>query len=89
VTGSSDAELRVWKLIFRDAGADGSAAVEPNMKRLKITDGDEAESDDDDDDFDAGLLKIDRLGSVLRQSQDRVSHIVVDSTGLYHLILLR
>ncbi len=86
MTGSSDAELRVWKLIFRNAGTDGSTAVEPNMKRLKIADGDEAESDDDDDDFDAGHLKIDRLGSVLRQSQDRVSHIVVDSTGLYHLI---
>ena len=81
MTGSSDAELRVWKLTFRSPDTDGTTHIEPNLKKLKIDGGDE-ESEKEEDDFDAGLLKIERIGSVLRQSQDRVSHIIVDSTGM-------
>ena len=83
MTGSSDAELRIWKLIFRDLDneAGSSAGVEPTLKKLKIVDGDSKEDEEEEDDFDAGHLKIERLGSVLRQSQDRVSHILVDPSG--------
>ena len=82
VSGSSDAELRIWKLIFRelDLSKDASTEIEPNLKKLKILDTPDDE-DEDDEEFDAGRLKIERLGSVLRQSQDRVSHILVDPSG--------
>jgi len=49
------------------------------MKKLKVTDLDHSDSDDDtDDDFDAGQLKITRIGSLLRQSQEKVSHLKVN-----------
>ena len=74
--------MRIWKLIFRDLETEGSVHIEPNLKKLKIVDGESNEEEGgDDDDFDAGHLKIERLGSIIRQSQDRVSHILVDSTG--------
>jgi hypothetical protein len=89
VTGSSDAELRIWKLIFRDLDNEGSSAgIEPNLKKLKILD-DDSKEEDDEDDFDAGHLKIERLGSVLRQSQDRVSHILIDTSGRFFKLVRR
>ena len=72
--------MRIWKLIFRDLETEGLVHIEPNLKKLKILDG-ESNEEEDDDDFDAGHLKIERLGSIIRQSQDRVSHIMVDSSG--------
>ncbi len=79
--------MRIWKLIFRDLGTDGSVHFEPNLKKLKILDGYSNEDEEEDDDFDAGHLKIERLGSIIRQSQDRVSHILVDSTGKFSSII--
>ena len=84
VTGSSDAELRIWKLIFRNSETEASVQLEPNLKKLKIAEDGASDDDADDDDFDAGRLKIERLGSVLRQSQDRVSRILVDISGQWH-----
>jgi hypothetical protein len=68
-------------LIFRelDLSKDASVEIEPNLKKLKILE--TANDEDEDEEFDAGRLKIERLGSVLRQSQDRVSHILVESSG--------
>jgi hypothetical protein len=69
-------------LTFRelDQTKDASTEIEPTLKKLKILDTPDDE-DEDDEEFDAGRLKIERLGSVLRQNQDRVSHILVDSSG--------
>jgi len=68
-------------LIFRELylSKDASVEIEPNLKKLKILE--TANDEDEDEEFDAGRLKIERLGSVLRQSQDRVSHILVESSG--------
>jgi hypothetical protein len=65
-----------------------SAGIEPNLKKLKILD-DDSKEEDDEDDFDAGHLKIERLGSVLRQSQDRVSHILIDTSGRFFKLVKR
>ena len=37
VTGSSDAELRIWKLIFRNSETEASVQLEPNLKKLTLT----------------------------------------------------
>jgi hypothetical protein len=49
--------------------------IEPVLKKLKVADLDH--SDSEDEEFDAGQLKISRVGSLLRQSQDKVSHLKV------------
>ena len=68
-------------MIFRelDLSKDASVEIEPNLKKLKILE--TPDDEDEDEEFDAGRLKIERLGSFLRQSQDRVSHILVESSG--------
>ena len=91
ITGSSDSELRVFKLTFKDKGvSSNSKEVEPMMKRLKVeenghdssdeqVDEDEEEEEaDETEDFDAGVLKVERIGSLLRQGQDKVAHIACD-----------
>lgn len=45
------------------------------LKKLRVSDQDNSESEDED--FDAGQLKISRIGSLLRQSQEKVSHLKV------------
>ena len=80
VTGTNDSELRVWKLTFKDdLSTTDNGHQPPSIKKLKITE-DEDQSDDDDD-FDAGLLKVERVGSLLRAAQDKLSHIVVGSAA--------
>lgn len=81
VTGTSDAELRVFKLQYSEtAEANFGNSIEPHMKKLKVLDEeDENQDDEDQDEFDAGILKIERVGSLLRQGQDKVAHLVVDS----------
>lgn len=43
------------------------------MKMLKVE-----EDEEIDQEYDAGLLKIERVGSLLRQSQDKLAHIIID-----------
>ena len=85
VTGTNDSELRVWSLVFKGSQEDLMAAVstknvEPSMKKLKVNDGEEESGDDEEEEFDAGILKIERLGSVLRAGQDKVAHVVADDS---------
>ena len=47
------------------------------MKKLKVHDIDEDE-DDDENAYDAGILKIEKVGSLLRHGQDKVAHISID-----------
>jgi U3 small nucleolar RNA-associated protein 12 len=85
VTASSDSELRIFKLTYKEESGDSliASGLEPTMKKLKVveeSDDDEKNVDDeqDGDDFDAGLLKIERIGSLLRQGQDKAAHLVTD-----------
>ena len=73
ISGTSDSELRVFKLTYNDRSLN---SLEPNMKKLRV---EESDSENEDDDFDAGILKVERIGSLLRQSQDKLAHISVDS----------
>ena len=72
ITGTSDSELRVFKLIYNDSFQND---LDPYLKRLKI---DENDEESDNDEYDAGILKIERVGSLLRQGQDKVAHLVID-----------
>lgn len=78
ITGTTDSELRVWRLTFsEDAKADDivDKSIEPSMKKIKIDD-----TDEDDVDEDSGLV-VEKLGSILRAGQDRVSGMEVDENG--------
>merc|ERR1711997_720650 len=56
--------------------------IQPEFKKIKIGDDDTEDLDsDNEDEFDAGILKIERMGSVLRAGQDKLSHIVADKGG--------
>ena len=83
ITGTSDAELRVFKLQYSEsADSNFGNSIEPHMKKLKVlddADDENQDADDEQDEFDAGILKIERVGSLLRQGQDKVAHLVVDS----------
>ena len=46
------------------------------MKKLKVNDIEEDEEDEND--YDAGVLKIEKVGSLLRHGQDKVAHISID-----------
>ena len=88
VTGTNDSELRIWKLEFKDDLQNESLKTEaidkiqPVFKKIKIRDDDTEDIDsDNEDEFDAGILKIERMGSVLRAGQDKLSHIVADQFG--------
>ncbi len=84
VSGSSDSELRVFRLTFekKEEGAvenDVSKSVEPSLKKLRLHDTDQPMRDIDgetDESNDSGLL-IEKMGSILRAGQDKVSHLVV------------
>merc|ERR1711860_88239 len=67
ISATSDAELRVFKCTY-DPVQDPD--LEPGLKKLKIQD---EEHEDDDDN--AGL-RIERVGSLLRQGQDKCSHLI-------------
>ncbi|KAG7168984.1 WD repeat-containing protein 3-like [Homarus americanus] len=89
VSGSSDAELRVWSLRFTDTDnkvkkdRDEEKIDEPPNKMFHIdTEGTHAASgvdqDDQIDDDDASILEIVKLGSVLRSRGDRVCGLLTD-----------
>ena len=86
VTGTSDSELRVWNLEFKQNMAEQSLdhaksiEIEPNFKKLRVAEEDDDNSDNEDE-YDAGILKIDRMGSVLRAGQDKLSHLASDISG--------
>lgn len=86
VTGSGDAELRVWKLTFDPEFS--SQTQKPDVtgqvsKKFKINEDAEEELEDLNEDNleDECGLKIEKLGSILRGAQDKVSHVVTDITG--------
>ena len=87
VTGTNDAELRIWKLEFKDDELNGILKsetleqIQPDFKKIKIGDDTEDIDSDNEDEFDAGILKIERMGSVLRAGQDKLSHVVTDQWG--------
>lgn len=86
VTGTNDSELRIWKLEFKEdvlnatLKSESVDVIQPDFKKIKIGEDDE-DNDSDEDEFDAGILKIERMGSVLRAGQDKLSHIVADQGG--------
>lgn len=93
LTGSSDAELRVFRLTFREdeeegEGGDGAKGEkEPNLKKLRVLDEfreeDEGADEEDEDQIseDAKRLRIEKLGSLLRASTGKVAGLEVDETG--------
>ncbi len=74
VSGSSDSELRVFKLNFDDSKV--KAPLEPNLKKLKLVEDEMDEKEDLE-----SILKIEKMGSILRQGQDKVMHLTSDSTN--------
>lgn len=84
VTGTSDSELRVWKLEFKNDVLNDNLKnltvkeIEPNFKKMKVGEDEDSENEDE---YDAGILKIERLGSVLRAGQDKLSSLIVDKSG--------
>ena len=47
------------------------------MKKLKVED-ENSDDEENEIDYDAGILKIEKVGSLLRQAQDKLAHIAVD-----------
>ena len=47
------------------------------MKKLKVEE-ENSEDEENEIDYDAGILKIEKIGSLLRQAQDKLAHIAVD-----------
>ena len=49
------------------------------MKKLKVDENPELDDDENEEtDYDAGILKIEKVGSLLRQGQDKLAHITID-----------
>ncbi len=83
VTGSGDSELRMFRLTFKDSkkekSGEGETNFESNMKKLKVSlDGEEDDEESSSPSNDSNLL-VEKVGSILRAGQDKVSRIVVDS----------
>jgi U3 small nucleolar RNA-associated protein 12 len=83
VSGTSDSELRVWKLTFKDASEKSlKEDVEPTLKKFKITDeGGESEDEPDVAEDEESDLLVEKVGSILRTGQDKVSCLVTDASG--------
>ncbi len=89
ISGSSDSELRVFRLTFQD-GPDPEEElakhVEPTLKKLRVESRDNADDRDggdggDDDGTKDARLLVEKVGSILRAAQDKVSHLVADRSG--------
>ena len=74
ISATSDAELRVFKCTY---DPQDNSELEPGLKKLKIQG---TENVEEDDDANAGL-KIERVGSLLRQGQDKCQHLISDVEG--------
>lgn len=80
VTGAGDSELRVFKLTFKEDWQE-SPPLAPIMKKLRVDHEEEDEDNEEEDEYDAGVLKVERVGSLLRGGQDKVSHLQTDDSG--------
>lgn len=87
ISGGSDSELKVWKIIFSEHDEEQfkEKATELKNKRIEqlelLGDNVDPSSADDvyDDDIDSFIL-VERYGTILRKSSEKVSNIALDPT---------
>ncbi|KAK3576496.1 hypothetical protein CHS0354_034171 [Potamilus streckersoni] len=80
VTGSGDMELRVWDINYMDKADEGTEAIEPVLKKARISADDrlanvEEETEEKDE---LQILTCTKVGSVMRQGKDRVVSMATD-----------
>lgn len=74
ISGATDSELRVWNLIFKDQNLE---EFETKLEVLKNKSKDEDE-DEEDIEEENDFLIVERFGSIMRKSTQRLTHIFVD-----------
>eukprot|EP00795_Rhopilema_esculentum_P017672 gene17672-9326_t len=82
IAGSSDSELRIWDIEKNDK--DEVSSIQQSQKRKaneSIIDGSDNEEALEDERL--GPLKCKYLGSIMRESRDRVAGIIVDQSERY------
>ncbi|CAG2120938.1 unnamed protein product, partial [Medioppia subpectinata] len=84
ITGAGDSELRVWRIVHRVDDADEFVAKLAALKLKAAAVGDDNDGDIDDevgdDESGADRLIVERIGTVMRRSTQRLSDICVDQT---------
>jgi U3 small nucleolar RNA-associated protein 12 len=76
ISGANDSELRVWNIIFKDQNVEEyQRKLEDLKSKIEDKDEDEEEIDEQND-----VLIVERFGSVLRKSTQRLTNLFIDST---------
>ena len=85
VTGCSDAELRVWSLVFKEDVQKCTAGVvleeQPDTKKERLEDNKDVNDSKDFANDDSSILEIRKLGSILRSGQDKLQRLSCDKNG--------
>ena len=72
ISATNDAELRVFKCTYDPQ----SLELEPGVKKIKVQE--DLETDNEPEN---SRLKVERVGSLLRQGQDKCAHLICDVEG--------
>ena len=75
ISGSSDGELRVWSLKFKDEVIkEDKDSEEPPQKTMKSdSEGNKVINESNEEEDDVNILDLQKLGSILRSKGDRVN----------------
>jgi len=74
ISGANDSELRVWNLIFKDQDTD---EYQKKLEALKSKSNDD-EEDEEEIDEENDILIVERFGTIMRKSTQRLTNIFVD-----------
>ncbi|XP_006813674.2 WD repeat-containing protein 3 [Saccoglossus kowalevskii] len=81
ITGCMDSELRVWDITYQDqVEEDGDEPGPQPAKKMKTEESTSIFGEDEEEE-ETNLLSCSRVGSLMRQSRERVVSMAMDSTG--------
>ncbi|KAI2806256.1 Dip2/Utp12 protein [Blomia tropicalis] len=85
ISGGSDSELKVWKLVFSDEDEEyferkSLELKERRLKQLELIGEDNLDQEDLHDDVVDNFLLVERYGTIMRKSTEKVSDIIVDQS---------
>ncbi|XP_070568962.1 WD repeat-containing protein 3-like [Ptychodera flava] len=75
ITGCMDSELRVWDITYTDQIQDEDSPQPAKKMRIEETD------KDDDEDDETVILTCTKVGSIMRQSREKLVSMAMDKTG--------
>ena len=76
ISGASDSELRVWNIVFR---SDDFQVFTQKLEKLKINAKEDVNTEEEIEE-ENDILIVERFGTIMRRSSQRLSNIFVDPT---------